>query len=88
LVLDFDTQLLFGNDTSTMSALKHHNFTAKNPANNSHIDTKFAHLMQQCFFYHLAELQDKPHGDHVQAKKLDRKLQEASKVKSQKVKQF
>jgi hypothetical protein len=89
MFLDFDTALLFGNDTQKMSAMAHRDFTAKNPSNNTtYIESKFAHLTEQRFFYYLAELRDKPHGDHEQAEKLDQMLQDASEVASKKVKRF
>jgi hypothetical protein len=89
LFLDFDTALLFGNNTCKMSAMAHRDFTAKHPENNSkYISAKSAHLTQQKFFSHLASLQDKPHGDQALAEKLDCMMHEASKVASKKVQRF
>jgi hypothetical protein len=89
MFIDFDTELFFGNDTHQMSAMAHRDFTAKNPENNTkYIEANFSHLSQQRFFAHLEDLQNKPNGDHEQAKKLDRMLTEASTVAIKKVKRF
>jgi hypothetical protein len=89
MFIDFDTALLFGNDTHKMSAMAHRDFTAKNRANNSkYISAKFAHLTEQRFFRHLSLLQDKPFGDHLLAERLDKMLIDASEVASKKVRRF
>jgi hypothetical protein len=89
MFLDFDTQKLFGNDTQKLAPMALRDFTAKNPANNStYIETKYNHLLEQRFFHSLQELQDKPHGDHECAERLDRILQQAGEVASKKVKRF
>jgi hypothetical protein len=87
MFLDFDTQLLFGNDMHQLGVMAHWDFTVKNLENNTtYTAAKFAHLTQQQFFHHLNELQDKPHGNHLQAKKLEQMLWDASNVASKKVK--
>ena len=48
MILDFDTALLFGNDTQPLGPLAHRDFTAKNPANNAkYIEAKYSHLKEQ-----------------------------------------
>jgi hypothetical protein len=89
LFLDFNTSLLFGNNTQTLGSIASRDFTAKNPANNSkYIAAKHAHLTHQGFFQHLAHLQTLPRGDHALAERLDTNLREASEAAGNKVKRL
>jgi hypothetical protein len=77
--IDFNTELLFGNTTPTLAPMALREFTSKNPANNSvYIQAKYAHLQEQQFFRHLAELQALPQGDNAKAERLDSMLCQAS----------
>jgi hypothetical protein len=87
--LDFDTELLFGNSTPTLAPMSSRDFTSKNPANNSqYIIAKHAHLEEQDFFRHLAELQALPTGDHAKAERLDSMLRQASEHAGKQLKRF
>jgi hypothetical protein len=89
LFLDFDTNLLFGNDTPKMGPHASRDFTSRNPANNSaYIEAKHSHLIEQDFFCHLAHLQTLPDGDHALAEQLDSNLLAASECASKKVKRL
>ena len=87
--LDFNTNLLFGNKTPNLAPMAFRDFTAKNPANNTvYIKAKYAHLQQQNFFHHLAELEALPNGDHGKAERLDSILQQASEHAGRQLKRF
>jgi hypothetical protein len=89
LYIDFNTSMLFGNDTQTLGPAALRDFTAKSPANNStYISAKHAHLTQQGFFGHLARLQSLPNGDHALAERLDANLRISSAAAGNKVKRF
>jgi hypothetical protein len=89
LYIDFNTSMLFGNDTQTLGPAALRDFTAKYPANNStYISAKHAHLTQQGFFGHLARLHSIPNGDHALAERLDANLQISSAAAGNKVKRF
>lgn len=89
LFIDFNTQLLFGNDTQPLGPAAYRDFSAKCPSDNStYISAKHAHLTQQGFFKHLARLQALPHGDHLLAERLDSNLCAASETASKRVKRF
>jgi hypothetical protein len=48
LLIDFNTNMLFGNDTQKLGPAMYHNFTAKCRSNNAkYIAAKHAHLSQQ-----------------------------------------
>jgi hypothetical protein len=87
--LDFDSELLFGNKTPTLAPMAFRDFTAKSPANNTtYIQAKYAHLKEQRYFHHLAELQALPHGDNAKAERLDSMLRQASEHASKQLKRF
>ena len=89
LFIDFDTTKLFGNETQKLGSPAARDFTAKNPANNSkYIECKFAHLLEQNFFHHLARLQTLTDGDHDLAERLDSNLLAASESAGNKLKRF
>jgi uncharacterized protein (DUF2344 family) len=50
MFLDFNTNMLFGNETQKLGPIALPDFTAKCPANNTkYIKAKHAHLMEQRF---------------------------------------
>jgi hypothetical protein len=75
MFLDFDTNILFGNNTQKLGPLSQRDFTAKSPAN--------AHLSEQNFLAQQALLLD-----HERAERMDRNLCDASACASNSIKRF
>ncbi len=89
MFLDFNTNMLFGNDTQTLGPMAFRDFTAKCPQNNAkYIEAKYNHLLEQSYFSRQAELELLPQGDHDLAEQLDRTLAESSLCAGNKIKRF
>jgi hypothetical protein len=87
--INFNTSILFGNQTPLLAPIASRNFTSKNPANNTlYIRAKYKHLQEQQFFRHLEELQSLPSGDHKKAERLDGMLRQASEHAGKQLKRF
>ena len=77
MVVDFDTNLLFGNPTTTLVTLAQREFSSKDAGSNwKYIQNKHKYLTQHHFASRLAQLQDV--WDPAFAEQLDRDFQHAS----------
>ena len=77
MVVDFDTNLLFGNPTTTLATLAQREFSSKDAGSNwKYIQNKHKYLTQHHFASCLAQLQDV--WDPDLAEQLDRDFQHAS----------
>jgi hypothetical protein len=89
MFIDFDTSMLFGNNTQALGRAVLRNFTAKCPTNNSKfILAKHLHLTNQGFFLQLAQLQSSPKGNHALAERLDTNLRASSEFAGTQLKRF
>ena len=77
MVVDFDTNLLFGNPTTTLATPAQHEFSSKDAGSNrKYIQTKHKYLTHHHFASRLAHLQEA--WDPELAEQLDRDFQHAS----------
>lgn len=89
MFLDFNTSMLFRNETLKMAPAAFRDFNSKSPSNNSkYITAKHNYLTQQEFFRHLTCLQSMPNGDPALAERLDKNLLNASESAGKKLKRY
>jgi hypothetical protein len=81
MFLDLDNEILFGNQTQALAATPSRDIRSKDAkANTVFANANYEHLEANNFFANLETMLEYPHLDPIQAEKLDKLLEQASKL--------